>query len=149
MNGNIQLLWYLWIIKIHSISNTVWVKKNLIPSRLIWITKVSVFFYSPCRGPYNFHSMTFYGFSNFFPVLWLSTISPQSWTVDHHDYPFIQNSHIPYDKFPVKLSCFYNLHLNFRTLFRNCLQHRTGGEGVMKVFLLYIFVIMRGNSGAS
>jgi hypothetical protein len=36
--GNIQLL---WITKIHSISN---------------------------KGPYNFHSMTFYGFSIFFPV---------------------------------------------------------------------------------
>jgi hypothetical protein len=38
MHGNIQLL---WISKIHSISN---------------------------KGPYNFHSMTFYGFSIFFPV---------------------------------------------------------------------------------
>jgi hypothetical protein len=37
--GNIQLL---WITKIHSISN---------------------------KGPYNFHSMTFYGFSKFFPVV--------------------------------------------------------------------------------
>ena len=36
--GNIQLL---WIPKIHSISN---------------------------KGPYNFHSMTLYGFSTFFPV---------------------------------------------------------------------------------
>jgi hypothetical protein len=37
--GNIQLL---WITKIHSISN---------------------------KGPYNFHSMTLYGFSKFFPVI--------------------------------------------------------------------------------
>ena len=37
--GNIQLL---WIIKIHSISN---------------------------EGPCNFHSMAFYGFSKFFPVI--------------------------------------------------------------------------------
>jgi hypothetical protein len=36
--GNIQLL---WIIKIHAISN---------------------------KGPYNFHSMAFYGFSKLFPV---------------------------------------------------------------------------------
>ena len=36
--GNIQLF---WMTKIHSISN---------------------------KGPYNFHSMTFYGFSKFFPV---------------------------------------------------------------------------------
>jgi hypothetical protein len=41
--GNIQLL---WITKIHSISN---------------------------KGPYNFHSMSFYGFSKIFPV-WPATL---------------------------------------------------------------------------
>ena len=33
--------------------------------QLLWITKI----HSICnKGPYNFHSMTFYGFSKFFPV---------------------------------------------------------------------------------